>query len=74
MTPFFCGLVVGFLLGASAFGVLAILMLAHKRPAPPPTFHHRRWRNLPVADVPPPWERGEVGEPIYMYGVTGLEE
>ena len=59
MTPFFCGLIVGFLLGAFAFGVfvLVVLVKVHKRPAPPPTFHHRRWRSLPVVEVPPPWER-----------------
>lgn len=73
MTPFFAGLVVGTLLGAIAFGVFAILLLAHKRPAPPPTFHHRRFRDLPVPETVPSWEK-EEGVQYRFMGVTGSEE
>lgn len=45
MMIFVNGLIVGFLLGVCAFGVLVILMLAHyKRPAPPPTKFRRMTR------------------------------
>lgn len=68
------GLIVGFLLGASAFGVLAILMISHKRPAPPPTMYRRKNRDRPLPYVPPPWERTEVGGIDYRFlGQTGHE-
>lgn len=52
------GLIVGFLLGAVAFGVLAILMLVHRRPPIAPTMHRRKWRDAPV-EVVPKWEKEE---------------
>lgn len=58
----------GFLLGASAFGMLAILMLAHK-PPPSPTLHARRKYRDAVVEV----DR-ECGIRYEHLGMTGLEE
>lgn len=74
MTPFFAGLATGFLLGGICFGIFALVLLSFKRPATPPTFHHRRFRDLPVPEAVPSWERNEVGGIDYRFlGQTGEE-
>jgi hypothetical protein len=68
-------LATGFLLGGIAFGIFALLLLVHRKPPsitmharkPVDVPHRRQWRDAPE-------RREEVIEPIYMYGVTGLEE
>ena len=63
-------LIVGIIMGLCAGLTVCMLMLAHKPPGITKnarTPERRRWRDLPV-------EEPETVEPIYMYGVTGLEE
>lgn len=72
MTYFVPGLMISFLLGAIAFGIFAIVLLAFKRPAPPPTKFRRKWDALPVVEVPPPWEREEGVQ--YRFMGVGNEE
>ena len=73
-------LLIGFLAGAIAMGIAMLTWLSLRKP-PSITMHarrehpvHRQYRDLPVADVPPPWERGEVGGIRYEHlGMTGEE-
>ena len=48
MTPFVPGLIIGFLLGIFACGVLAFLLVAHRYPAP--TMHRRKNRDCPIPE------------------------
>lgn len=65
-------ILVGFVLGVFALGLLVFLVVLHKpRPAAPTL--RRRNRDRPVPYVAPSWERELPEEPIYMYGVTGEE-
>jgi hypothetical protein len=74
MTPFVPGLLVGYALGIASMCGLVGLYLLHRPRYVAPTKHHRQWRDKPIAETPPPWEREEKpAEPIYMYGVTGEE-
>lgn len=70
MTPFVPGLIVGYALGVASMCGLVGLYLLHRPRYVAPTMHNRRWRDAPVevAKTEPP------AEPVYMYGVTGLEE
>lgn len=79
MTPFFAGLTTGVLLGAIAFGLFALVLLIHRKP-PSITMHarrdhhefvHRKYRD---AEIVATVAETEPVEPIYMYGVTGLED
>ena len=82
MTPFIPGLIIGFLLGIFACGILALLLALHRHPAP--TLHRRKNRDLPGRSakvltegngdwLAPYRTDAEPHEPIYMYGVTGEE-
>lgn len=78
-------LLVGFLLGVFAVGILVVLMVAHRKPAPPPVLRRRANRDrLPEVGNPPPMsvckpareaEVSEVGGISYQWlGVTGSEQ
>ncbi|TCG09341.1 hypothetical protein BZM27_05940 [Paraburkholderia steynii] len=59
-----------------AYGsVLEVLLImpGRKPPAPPPTKFRRKYRDLPVADIPPPWERVE-GIDYKWINIAGEQE
>jgi hypothetical protein len=65
-------LLVGFILGIFALGLLIFLVILHRPRYEAPTLSRRRNRDR-VAEVVTQ-ERESPPEPMYMYGVTGLEE
>jgi|GEM_PF-1640716 len=67
MSPFVPGLVVGYTLGVVSMCGLVGLYLLHRPRYVAPT-KRRKYRGVPVTEVEKP------AEPMYMYGVTGLEE
>jgi hypothetical protein len=73
--------IVGFILGIFALSMLLFLVVLHRPRYESPTLSGRRNRDrLPeVSNVPPmpeckPARNDLPPEPMYMYGVTGLEE
>lgn len=77
---FSAGLLTGFCLGVVALWIfLELIALAARRRVPPPTMHHRlpktRREPPPMPQVKPAAPQQEVPHPpLYMYGVTGLED
>ncbi|WP_027798263.1 hypothetical protein [Paraburkholderia dilworthii] len=68
MSAFLPGFLIGYILGIASMCGLVGLCLLHRPKYVAPTMHNRKWRDAPVAEVEKP------AEPMYMYGVTGLEE
>lgn len=67
-------LLVGFVLGVFALGLLVFLVILHKPRPSAPTLR-RRNRERPVPYVAPSWEQDELGGIRYEHlGMTGLEE
>lgn len=69
MSPFIPGLIVGYALGVASMCGLVGLYLLHRPRCVAPT-KRRKYRD---AVVEAPKAEAPV-EPMYMYGVTGLEE
>jgi hypothetical protein len=63
---------VGFILGIFSLSLLIFLVVLHRPRYEAPTLSRRRNRDR-VPEVITP-ERESPPEPVYMYGVTGLEE
>lgn len=61
----------GYLLGIGSCVVFAALMLLHRPRYEAPTLHRRKYRDLPIPEAKP--ETVEE-RPLFMYGVTGLED
>ena len=85
MSQFFTGLATGFLLGAIAFGIFALLLLAHRQPPPSITKHARREQTVDVhytrqyrdAREPgvAPWNKAEAEGIDYRWiNLTGEEK
>jgi hypothetical protein len=72
MTAFVPGLLVGYILGVFSIALLGALIVLHRPRYEAPTLSRRRNRDR-VPEVITP-ERESPPEPVYMYGVTGLEE
>lgn len=72
MSPFVPGLLVGYILGVFSIGLLGALIVLHHPRYEAPTLSRRRNRDR-VQEVVTQ-ERESPPEPMYMYGVTGLEE
>lgn len=75
MTYFLPGLIVGFILGIFALGLLGALVVLHRPRYVAPTKHRRANRDKLLPPVQPPWEREEVGGIEYQFlGITGFED
>lgn len=73
MTYFIPGLIVGFILGMFALGLLCALVVLHRPRYVAPT-KRRANRDKPLPPVHPPWEREEVGGIDYQWiNLTGEE-
>lgn len=85
MTAFIPGLIVGFILGVFALGLLGALVVLHRPRYVAPTKYRRQWRDAP-GRLGPEFEKvlnenlwdlyaadPKPIEPLYMYGVTGEE-
>lgn len=62
MRLFLPGLIVGFIIGIFALGLLGALVVLHRPRYVAPTKHNRKWRDLPTPAVQAPWERNLFSE------------